>query len=126
MATTGAHGESMQVCPRCGGAELVQGSLISSDEDARITGNFHPEGLKFWLLRRSVELKGGKPFQACSTCGCVWSQLDPVSLRRLLEHRASTPSLLAVGLSWGAKFVLLAGLVLLIIFVIIQSTSHLG
>lgn len=94
-------------CPACACDEVVSGSLVASDADQRFDGSFHPAGLKFFALRRSVSVSEQRGFLACTRCGCLWSFVDAPALRRVLENRSTGESPFAPGLSHGARWLLL-------------------
>lgn len=91
-------------CPACAGTVVVKGSLIASDEDERFKGKFFPEGLKFFALRRSVDVLDKQGFLACASCGCLWNYVDPGALRERLKNRKEGESPFAPGLSHGARW----------------------
>ena len=84
-------------CPRCGNASSIIGD-IPSGEGLAVT-RFAPECLTRWArwLSRSVPITGGpgplkgrrshpRRFAACPACGLLWSSVDPVALRILIEE----------------------------------------
>jgi hypothetical protein len=101
-------------CPSCGNSDLVRGSLIASDEDEKLNGRFYPDGLRFLAICRSVPDSSSQGFVACSSCGCLWSQVDAEKLRQLMREKAQGEATFASGVSYKAKWVLLAVLALLV------------
>jgi hypothetical protein len=73
----------MSACPACAAEQIVEGRLLPSGDDGWVT-YFYPKGLKFFAISRSVSLKDGQIFSACTSCGHVWSNVDPEELRELL------------------------------------------
>lgn len=90
-------------CPACGGEAITPGSLVASDKGERFNGRFFPTGLKFFAMRRSVEVAKLPGFQACATCGCLWNQVDPAKLREVLENRRPGGATLASRVPHRAK-----------------------
>ncbi len=106
-------------CPACGSHNLVIGSLLCSDEDTKMTGSFHPAGLKFFAFIRSVPLSKKDGFRACADCGCVWNYLDPIQLQKPLKKKATGPSVMAEELSHKGKIQLWILLIILVVMVIV-------
>ena len=69
-------------CPRCGQALVVHGSLAG--RGGRF--GFRPEELRlFSLSLQFPEVPVSSASAACASCGVVWAELDPTSLRQKLH-----------------------------------------
>ena len=71
---------------------------MSSGDDGWVT-RFYPKGLRFLTFRKSVPLWNGQMFQACLSCGHVWSKVDTAELNDLIEKSGAekTAMLLSKG-----------------------------
>jgi hypothetical protein len=82
--------EPILQCPGCGATNVARGRI----NDGR-PGTFTPEGLRFWTLTvgmmplhdrsdpGSPDLSGSA--HACTTCGLVWTHIEPERLRTVLR-----------------------------------------
>jgi hypothetical protein len=69
-------------CPRCGNALVVHGSF--SPPRARF--GFRPEELRlFSVSLQFPEVSVARGAIACASCGLVWAELDPATLRQKLH-----------------------------------------
>ena len=69
-------------CPRCGKELVVHGSF--STRGARF--GFRPEELRFFSLSLQFpEVPAPTAAAACASCGLVWTELDPATLRQKLH-----------------------------------------
>lgn len=70
-------------CPKCGLGTVVEGTAGFSGDEGWVT-SFRPKGLRLLTFWKSVNLNDGQLLRACTSCGHVWSSLDPAELRELL------------------------------------------
>jgi hypothetical protein len=69
-------------CPRCGQALVVQGSFSTRG----VRFGFRPEELRlFSLSLQFPEVPVPGAATACASCGLVWTELDPATLRQKLH-----------------------------------------
>jgi hypothetical protein len=69
-------------CPRCGKALVVQGSFSTRG----VRFGFRPEELRiFSLSLQFPEVPASSAAAACASCGLVWAELDPTTLRQKLQ-----------------------------------------
>lgn len=80
-------------CPSCTSESLIQGRLSLSGTDDGWVTRFYPKGLRFFTLRKAVTLSNGQLFQACLSCGHVWSQASPEEMRELLAASGNEETL---------------------------------
>ena len=74
-----ADGEN---CPRCGKALVAHGSFSNRG----IRFGFRPEELRlFSLSLQFPEVPVSSAAAACASCGLVWAELDPTTLRQKLH-----------------------------------------
>ena len=77
-------------CPECGATEVTCGQLNHGRP-----GTFTPDNLRFWTLTvvmlplldrsdpESLPMSGAA--RACTSCGLVWTHVDPERLRDVLR-----------------------------------------
>jgi hypothetical protein len=71
-----------ETCPRCGTALVVHGTFTTR----AVRFGFRPEELRlFSLSLQFPEVPVPASAAACSTCGLVWTELDPATLRQKLH-----------------------------------------
>jgi hypothetical protein len=79
------EGESMadgEQCPRCGKALVVHGSFPSRG----LRFGFRPKELRLFSLSFQLpEVPVSSAPAACASCGLVWTELDPATLRQKLH-----------------------------------------
>jgi hypothetical protein len=77
---------------------------MSSGDDGWVT-RFYPKGLRFLTFSKFVPLWNGQMFQACLSCGHVWSKVDTAELNALIEKSGNekTSMLLSQGQSGVEK-----------------------
>jgi hypothetical protein len=69
-------------CPRCGKALVVHGSF--STQGVRF--GFRPKELRlFSLSLQFPEVPVSRTATSCASCGLVWAELDPTTLRQKLH-----------------------------------------
>jgi hypothetical protein len=69
-------------CPRCGQALVVHGSFPGRG----LRFGFRPEELRlFSLSLQFPEVPVSSAAAACASCGLVWAELDPTTLRQKLH-----------------------------------------
>jgi hypothetical protein len=69
-------------CPRCGKGLVVHGSF----SHGKIRFGFRPEELRFFSLSFQIpEVPVPTAAVACASCGLVWNELDPATLRQKLH-----------------------------------------
>jgi hypothetical protein len=83
--------DAVNACPACGTSAIVRGRLTQGRP-----GTFSPEGLRFWTLNSGVlplldrSDPGAPPMtstaRACTSCGLVWTYVDPAVLRTVLDE----------------------------------------
>jgi hypothetical protein len=73
----------MNKCLRCGGEDIAVGKIYGGSDSAFTV--FKPDGLRFFTLtyKGGTDLSGDS--YACLTCGCVWSETDPVALKSFIQ-----------------------------------------
>jgi hypothetical protein len=64
---------------------MFEGRLLPSGEDDGWVTRFHPKGIRFLTLIKSVSLSDGQLFFTCDDCGQAWSKIDAQYLRELLQ-----------------------------------------
>jgi predicted RNA-binding Zn-ribbon protein involved in translation (DUF1610 family) len=73
---------SGEKCPRCGEELVVHGSFSTR----AVRFGFRPEELRlFSLSLQFPEVPVAAKAAACASCGLVWSELDPATLRQKLH-----------------------------------------
>jgi hypothetical protein len=69
-------------CPRCGRGLIVHGSFSTRG----VRFGFRPEGLRLFSLSfQFPEVPVPGSAVACASCGLVWTELDPATLRQKLH-----------------------------------------
>ena len=69
-------------CPRCGKALIVHGSFSTRG----VRFGFRPEELRlFSLSLQFPEVPVSSAAVTCASCGLVWAELDPTTLRQKLH-----------------------------------------
>ena len=86
--------DSVSSCPACGEKSTGRGRLTQGRP-----GTFSPDGLRFWTLTVTMlplldrDDPGAPPMtataRACTSCGLVWTHVDPERLRAVIEAAGS-------------------------------------
>lgn len=69
------------VCPKCSAPTVITGQLTAWRGDPADT--FIPPNVRFVRWRKGVPLDN-TPSRVCTSCGLVWTTLDPASLRAFI------------------------------------------
>ena len=77
-------------CLKCGGEDIAKGTIYGGSDSA--FNVFKPDDLRFFSItyKGGTDLRGGS--YACLTCGSVWSQTDPLALRKFIRKHCKRPS----------------------------------
>ena len=82
----------MNKCFKCGGAEIVKGSISRSKEEFFSDIVFSPVGIRFLTLAVKRGTKLEPESYACLSCGSVWSQTDIVALKAFVTKNCKVDS----------------------------------
>ena len=83
------------VCPRCANSQVARGAFRGERGSAYA---FRPVGLRFWTFRpKAVPLLPRGLWEpnamGCLACGLVWSEVDAVQLRTVIERAGTDETL---------------------------------
>ncbi len=85
----------VEQCPRCDKALVVHGSLA-------IRGGFRPKELRLFSLSLQLPVvRVSSAAAACPSCGLVWTELDPATLRQKLHDLGNEDVRQRLGLTEG-------------------------
>jgi hypothetical protein len=85
-------------CPRCGKRLVLHGSLYSTG----VRFGFRAEELRlFSLSLQFPEAPVSRKAVACASCGLVWSELDPATLRQKLHDLGNEEVRKRLGITEG-------------------------
>src|SRR5262249_50216235 len=72
-------------CFKCGGTQIVKGTLESTRRDLLSEIVFRPDKLRFLALTLAHGTVLDTESYACLSCGTVWSQTNPDSLKDFIQ-----------------------------------------
>ncbi len=85
-------------CPQCGSEKTIRGRVFNQPDYVAPEAFFRPRDLKpFCLFGINVRIKKND-FCGCGECGCVWSEIDPEQLEKIIKSKGNIAAKKRLGL----------------------------